>query len=204
MHVKLGLVLCLAVFTLPCHSPVAAQEPSSTPQIGYDELAALGDSIDERKMLKDNVFLFRERSDQIRQQAMTLPGANIVFTVAVTRVTEHEVFLFVPDAGDTRIALKHDFPPLFGNLHTVCYAGSLSTQVAQILSKPMALRIGAQINPETAQRLRKGDLLVLRGYLETVHLLLDHVFQPRAIAVISQLEVRSVNSTSASKKYFYR
>lgn len=152
MQIRFGIVLGLYVFTSGLHSqPVLAQQAVAANQISYDDLAALGDAIDSRERLKDNVFLFRERSEQIRQQAKTLPGANISFIVAVSRVTEHEVFLFVPNAGDTRIALKRDFPPLYGNLCTVCYAGSLSTKVAQILSKPIALRIGSQIDPEFAK-----------------------------------------------------
>ena len=205
MHARFRLVIYLSVFALASYQQSAlAQATVAVQQVGYDDLAALGDAIDARENLKDNVFLFRERSEQIRQQASALPGANISFTVAVTRVTDHEVFLFVPNARETRIALKHDFPPIYGNRHTVRYTGSLSTKVAHVLSKPMTLRIGSQINQDVAKPLRKGDLLVLRGHLETLHLLLDHVYEPRAIAVISQVQVSSVNADDASKKYFYR
>ena len=204
MHSRFASAICLAMMGLGGQQGgVDAQESEDVRLIGYEHLALLGDAIQTRRSLRDNVDQFEQRGKEIRQHAQQLPGAQLFFTVAVKRVLKDEVILFVPDARETRVLLKHNKPPEYGNLHTVEYSGSLATRFAQILSKPISLRIGSEISLEIAKQLRKGDLLVLRGKLATVHVLLD-VFAPHAVAVISDVAVVQVNPQDASKEFFYK
>ena len=115
MHSRFASAICLAMMGLGGQQGgVDAQESEDVRLIGYEHLALLGDAIQTRRSLRDNVYQFEQRGKEIRQHAQQLPGAQLFFTVAVKRVLKDEVILFVPDARETRVLLKHNKPPEYG------------------------------------------------------------------------------------------
>lgn len=179
-----------------------AAEPVAA-AIEYETLVAFGADVADTDLYKDNYFQYEERVETLTRQAQEMAGSSLDVTARITRVTPVEVFVEVEDAGRMRMVLRHDTPPLFGNLGTRWYGGTPSTQRAFLLSKRVGLRIGEEIDLELAKQLRRGDLLTIAGTIEQVPIRIKHVFEPFVAAVVTNWKVTDWTSTSDGEPHRY-
>jgi hypothetical protein len=191
MHRRFWLLLWLGCSSVAHHSLAKGQESTPQRRISYTELSQLGKEIALWQTLRENTFLYTEHRERILSSARPLVRASLGFRVLVERVTPHEVFVVVPDAPNIKVTLRHRALPEYGNLKSVAYCGPRSAYIAYLLSKQVGLRIGSEIDLDTAKRLRRQDLLEMVGVVESLDLLLED-FQPRAIAVIANFNVLRV------------
>jgi hypothetical protein len=171
--------------------------PAPVKTTSFEELASLGVAVADSVRLKDNVFVYQEVWAKLHEIAASLSQARVEFTVAVEKVTQKEVFVTVPDAGKTRIALKHDGLPEYGNLRTVEYCGPPSVSLLRHFARRVSLRIGSEIQLELAKQLRRGDLVILQGSVESAELHAETAFNPIALVVISDWQVTGLVSRTA-------
>ncbi|MFV1967465.1 MAG: hypothetical protein ACC628_18715 [Pirellulaceae bacterium] len=188
-----GITFCTVCSTSAASQPIA---PASEKSTTYEELASLGESVSGLDRLMENVFAYEEQIAASRQVAESLASAAVQFSVKVQRVTHHQVFVTVPDAGKTRIALRHATLPEYGNLRTVEYCGPPSVQVSRHFARRVSLRIGSEIPMEMAQRLRHGDRIAITGKVESVQVFAETTFCSAAVAIISDWEVVAVVSST--------
>lgn len=177
-----------------------ADEPIPLPaaplsHVTVDDLAVLGEALMDLEHYRDNVFLYSERREELLQAATYYVGATVDYVVEVQKVTPLEVIVRVRKAGRTRVALRHDCPPWFGDLRTVWYDGSAATRRINLFTKPVGLRIGSEIPYEMAHDLRRGQLLVVQGYIESSELALE-LFEPLAVIVVGGWSATGVLPTT--------
>ncbi len=164
-----------------------------TEPVDEEQLAALGAAVAAMPYERDNVFRYAERSAELCNLAESLKGRGLEFHAKVARVCPSEVLVEIEPAGKTRIVLMHARPPRFGNLRTIEYGGVPSASRFHIFSAPVGLRIGEEISFEVAKKLRRRDLLVMRGTIDSVPVWIDSVFRPNAVALMSDWAVVDVN-----------
>jgi len=175
---------------------VAPAEP--TPANVFELLVALGDGVDDLDSYKDNQFLYEERSEQLYRDAAQLVGREVDLAATVMRVSDREVIVHVPDAGETRLLLRHDVEPEFGNICTVRYFdGYPSTDWYHQFSGPTAMRIGSEIDIEIARQLRRNDRLIVRGQLLSVTVRVKSIFNPVAVAIVTGWQVVEVQEAES-------
>jgi hypothetical protein len=102
------------------------------------------------------------------------------------------VLVEAQEPGKMRIVLRHDVPPPFGNLGTRSYFTTPSGQRLHLFSKPVGLRIGSEIDLALASRLRRGDLVVVDGRIEIMHVWIECAYNPTVGAVITDWHVVNV------------
>ncbi len=177
----------------------AAADPATTipapvtPLVELENLVELGAAIASIRYESHNVFIYRERSAELRKAAKALEGGELEFMAKVMRVTELEVVIEIEPAGKTRLIPMHAAHPTFGNLRTVTYCGTSSTNRLHIFSAPIGMRIGSEVSLELAKKLRRRDKLVMRGRIDAVPVWIESVFTPDAVALISNWRVVDVN-----------
>jgi hypothetical protein len=170
-------------------SAVNAQEPPSPPApLQQPDLNAVGLQL---QLLSRNINTFQRRdiSNAVRQAAREMAGRPLEVLTMVRKVTESEVELVVRDTERARVTIQHRSAPPTGNLRTIYYPGGPSTQRANLLSQPVALRIGSEISLDEAKKLAKGQLLLVRGKIESVRVHYDGWFRPQVIAVVEDWSV---------------
>ncbi|MDP6467245.1 MAG: hypothetical protein QF918_05880 [Pirellulaceae bacterium] len=178
--------------------PTTFAQPAATPAparqvVELEQLAELGKSVAAIRYESDNVFIYTELSDALRETAKSMEGGQVEFVAKVMRVNSTEVVVEVEPAGKTRLVLMHSTAPVFGNLRTVKYRGPASTQRLHIFSAHVGLRIGSEIKLETAKTLRRRERLVIRGTIDALPVWIESVFAPDAVALISDWKVLEVN-----------
>lgn len=194
----------VAVVVLCLTTSLQATEPDATPRrVEQDELVELGQNVADSDTYLDNYFLYEERVEELTTQALNMAGSEVDVTAKVTRVTPVQVFVDVQDADKMRMVLRHMTPPLFGNLGTVWYGGTPSTQRSFLQSKRVGLRIGEEIDLEVAKKLRKHDLLYISGRIEQVPIRIKHVFEPFVAAVVTDWKVIEVEPASDDEPIGY-
>lgn len=181
------LVLLLSSEMAWSEEPLAPPSKTTT----YEHLRVFGEHVEALAAAKDNVFVYADERKKLQREAEEFTDAALDFSVQVKKVTEKEVEVEVSDAGRTRVVLRHEQPPYFGNLETVTYFGPPSAALSDLFSKPVALRIGTEIDLELARKLRKGDTLPLSGHLKSVNAYTESIFKPVGIAVINRWKVKS-------------
>lgn len=189
---------CFALLIAGVLSYSSAADPQTeTPpnELGSSDLARIGGEIASWDAFPDNQFLRTVHRREIMEAIKPLTGSQVVFSAAVDRISLREVFVEIPDTRGLQVSLRHATSPIYGNLRSVGYCGAPSAHISYILSEPISLRIGPEIDLEVAKELRTSDLLLMSGRIEKVHLLLDH-FQPRAIVEIADFSVKGVRRDS--------
>jgi hypothetical protein len=175
-------------------APQAAAPASK--RASTDDLAALATAVAGLDEFKDNQFLYEEQSQKLVELGKRFEQSAIDYVATVTRVTKGEVFLAVEDSGKARVVIRHQQPPLFGNLGSVVYGGGPTTNLANVFARPVALRIGSEIPLDVARRLRKDDNIVLRGRIDSLEVRIPCVFNPYVLAVIADWKI--INAAPAA------
>lgn len=184
-------------------SSQATEPVAMPPRVEQEQLVELGRGVADSDEYLDNSFLYEDRVQELTEQATSMAGSRVDVTAKVTRVTPVEVFVEVQDEGKMRMILRHATPPLFGNLGTVWYGGTPSTQRSFLLSKRVGLRIGQEIDLAVAKTLRKKDLLRIEGTIEQVPIRIKHVFEPFVAAVVTDWKVVDVEPANDDEPIGY-
>jgi len=191
--VLLGLIVSAVPLAILATEPVP---PGTAFEVSYDNLRDLGDAVSRVDDYKDNFYQYEERVCRLQETGQALQGQAISVVAVVERVTPYEVVVDIPKAGKTRIALRHQRPPLFGNLGSRTYSGPPSTVTSQIWSKPVALRIEEEISLSLAKQLRKGDRLLLQGLIEVLQVRIKSTFDPYVAAIVTDWRVSEADFAS--------
>lgn len=190
------LISCATLLSADDDEPIAAT-------VEYETLVAFGKDVFDTDLYKDNYFQYEEFAQALATQAQEMAGSAIEVTAQVTRVTPVEVIVEVEDAGRMKMVLRHDRPPIYGNLGTRWYGGTRASEYAFLMSKPVGLRIDGEIDLEVAKTLRRGDILTIAGKIEKVPVRIHNVFQPYAAAIVTSWQVTAVTPGSNAKTLRY-
>ncbi len=189
-HQATLLVLVLTASTLTRLS--SADQPTTTTlsEIAQlNSLETLGETVYELGDYRDNFYLYCEMMEQTKSQVRQLEQSRIRFPLTVIRVVPGEVLVRVPDVGRMRIAMRHDFPPYFGNSQTLRYCSAPSARQRHMFSGPVGLRIGSEIDLETAAKLRYDDTLQVEGTIQRMVFRVDGIVEPLIAAVVGDWRV---------------
>ena len=178
----------LLLFVVAASHNLAAEEPEPL-TVTAEVLVELGEAVTKTEGFKDNHFIYEARVEQLQEVARSLEEGMTEVTAVVLRVTPYEVLVEVPRLERTRIVLKHDRLPEYGNLGSRRYPGPPSTVRGQMFAKPIGMRIDEEISLELAKQLRRGDRLLVRGRIEAMPLMIKSIFDPFVAAVIADWEV---------------
>jgi hypothetical protein len=156
----------------------------------WSVLTDLGRGVRDLDKTKDNVFVYEAEKRRLEELGASLIGDPVEVTLRVQRVSKHEVIVDVPDAGPTRVVMRHASPPEFGNLCTVQQVdGYSSTAWYHQFALPFAIRIGSEIDLGLASQLRRQDPLLLRGQIISLVIRTESVFRPVTVATIGNWQV---------------
>ena len=133
------LISCATLLSADDDEPIAAA-------VEYETLVAFGKDVFDTDLYKDNHFQYEELAQALTTQAQEMAGSAIEVTAQVRRVTPVEVIVEVEDAGRMKMVLRHDTPPIYGNLGTRWYGGTRSSEYAFLMSKPVGLRIDGEVD----------------------------------------------------------
>jgi hypothetical protein len=167
--------------------PVATSRP-----IEQEALMELGDAVSRVDLYRDNFYQYEAQVERLTETALAMQGGTIDVLLTVRRVTPGEVLVEPSNAGRTRMILKHNTPPFFGNLGTVWYCAQPSSDYWNMLAKPVGLRIGDEIALEVAKTLRKRDVVRVSGRVESMPIRMKGVFEPHVAAVVVDWKVVEV------------
>lgn len=181
---------------MPSSSNIQADLDAQTAAV-WSALTELGRGVRDLDKTKDNLFVYQEETARLQAEAARLVGSPAELTLRVQRVTAKEVVVDVPDAGSTRIVIRHASPPEFGNLCTVEQRdGYSSTAWYNQFAQPFALRIGSEIDLGLARQLRRQDELILNGQIISVVVRTEAIFRPVAVATLGNWYVTKTPTQS--------
>lgn len=192
---RCGSVLAVTVIAFGGVVALAAEAPSrssSGKEATYEGLESLGLAARQLEEVKDNQLLYEQRCRELIERAKAFEGKRLRFSAVVQRVTHEEVVVDLPDAGRTRVVLRHAQPPFFGALRSREYAGAPSADRLYIFARPTTLRLGSEIDSTVAQKLRHGNGLLLAGEIRSMVVRLDRWHDPFLVAVISLAKILGV------------
>lgn len=174
----------------PAESPDALPVP-----IELSHIMELGRGARGLVDLRDNVYARDAEEANLHRYGNRLLGAKVEIRVRVRWVRQAEVFVDLPMTDNpTRLALRHAQPPYYGSLQSVHY-GHKTQQDFQRYTPFVGLRIGSEIPFELARTLRRGDVLVVKGYIDEVELATSRLlFNPTFGVVIGHWVVAPVPS----------
>jgi hypothetical protein len=182
-------VTTFILLIIPVTTCDASDEQPESPIATEEALTELGDAVTKIDGFKDNYYLYEARVVQLHNAARAFVGSKTEVTAIVERVTPYEVIVDIPKLERTRIVLKHNRSPEFGNLGTRHYHGPPSTLKYHMFAKPIGLRIAEEISLDLAKQLRKEDQLRIQGRIERMPIQIKSVFEPYVAAVIVDWKV---------------
>lgn len=205
MQSNIVLALSLLAFTTAAPLYAQTQAPAAVPQIrslSESDIELLSDLVADLPTYRDNPYMQDERAAELHRAGQAVIGAETDVLLFVRRVTRAEVLGEIQQFGRARLALVHDTPPQFGNLGTWEYEGPWKVQYFHPFISQQSLRIGWEIPLETVRKIRRGDVVRIRGEVINVRVVTQRsAFNPSMSIFVGNWKVVDVEQTGFESRY---